>query len=143
MIWLGGFTYETRKTQSPWYIASGSPDPHAPVDLFSARDPQKHAALRRVVANLYSMTTLVKLEPYIDECSELLIEKFTQFAHTRRTLDMAHWMQCYAFDVIGNITVSPFALVQILSNPSAEDAFANSWPSVLAFWSVVKISAAS
>lgn len=51
------------------------------------------------------MTTLVKLEPYINECSEIIKEKFNKFAVMGQSIDMGHWMQCYAFDVIGSITV--------------------------------------
>jgi hypothetical protein len=52
------------------------------------------------------MTDLAQLEPFVDEFSFLLRTRFTEFADQKRTIDMAHWMQCYAFDVIGEITVS-------------------------------------
>jgi hypothetical protein len=52
------------------------------------------------------MTNLAQLEPFVDECSSLLRTRLTEFADQKRTIDIAHWMQCYAFDVIGQITVS-------------------------------------
>jgi cytochrome P450 len=91
--------------KSPWYIASGSADSHAPVDLFTDRNPTRHAANRRKVASAYSMTALAQLEPFVDECSSILRTRFTEFAEQKRTINMAHWMQCYAFDVVGEITV--------------------------------------
>jgi len=62
--------------------------------------------MRRKVASLYSMTSLVSYEPYVDNCVDLLNDQFTRFAESGSDTDLAHWLQCYAFDVIGEITVS-------------------------------------
>ncbi|KFZ14545.1 hypothetical protein V501_03179 [Pseudogymnoascus sp. VKM F-4519 (FW-2642)] len=91
--------------KSPWYTASGDPDPHGTPDLFSDRNPTRHAASRRKVASAYSMTALAQLEPLVDECYVVLRDRFIEFADRGKVVDMAHWMQCYAFDVIGEITV--------------------------------------
>lgn len=95
--------------KSPWYIASGTPDPHAIRDLFSDTNPKNHASNRRKVASLYSMTNLVQMEKYVNECSKLLISPFSEFADQRTLVDMGHWLQCYAFDVVGQVTVSNFS----------------------------------
>lgn len=52
------------------------------------------------------MTTLVTLEPFINDCTNILKTRFDEFAKAAETIDLPHWLQCYAFDVIGNITVS-------------------------------------
>lgn len=65
-----------------------------------------HAATRRKVANFYSASTLVKLESCVEECISLLIDRFKEIAREEREFDLQFWMQCYAFDVIGYITVS-------------------------------------
>lgn len=62
--------------------------------------------MRRKVASLYSMTSLVSYEPYVDNCVDLLNDHFNKFAESSSDIDLAHWLQCYAFDVIGEITVS-------------------------------------
>lgn len=92
--------------KSPWYIASGNPDPHAIPDLFSDLNPKRHTANRKKVAFLYSMTNLVQMEPFVDECTALLVAKFADFAKQGESVDMGHWLQCYAFDVIGQVTAS-------------------------------------
>ncbi|PVH85443.1 cytochrome P450 [Cadophora sp. DSE1049] len=92
--------------KSPWYIASSNPDPHATPDLFTDLDPKRHAANRRKVAALYSMTNLVQMEPFVDECTGILVKRFREFAVAGRQVDMGHWLQCYAFDVIGHITLA-------------------------------------
>ena len=58
------------------------------------------------MAALYSMTNLVQMEPFVDECSDLLVKRFKEFAQAGRQMDMGHWLQCYAFDVIGHISVA-------------------------------------
>jgi cytochrome P450 len=50
------------------------------------------------------MTALVDYEPFVDECGDILAQRLTQIAGAGRQLDMGHWFQCYAFDVIGLIT---------------------------------------
>lgn len=96
--------------KGPWYTASGSPDPHGAPDLFSDLDPRRHAVNRRKVASLYSMTNLVQMEPFVNECTELMVAKFEDFARQGLPVDMGHWLQCYAFDVIGKITACFFKL---------------------------------
>lgn len=91
--------------KSKWYEAFG--DPRVPNhNLFSARDKAVHGAMRRKVANMYSLSTVKSYEPYVDGCVSLLLERFDQFASSGEVFDLQLWMQCYAFDVIGEITVS-------------------------------------
>lgn len=54
------------------------------------------------------MTSLVQLEPFVDQCTEVYQRRLEEFADSGAPVDMAHWMQCYAFDVIGKITVSDY-----------------------------------
>lgn len=63
-----------------------------------------------MVANLYSATSLRKMETDIDECVEIFLTRLTEFARKGKgnILDLQFWMQCYAFDVIGRLTVSIF-----------------------------------
>ncbi|KAH7347958.1 cytochrome P450 [Pyrenochaeta sp. MPI-SDFR-AT-0127] len=98
------YGHGTKFTKSDWYRASGNPYSKA-NDLFTAQNPTAHAATRRSVANLYSTSTLVKLEPFVDECIRLLFDRFTEIAREGKEIDLQFWMQCYAFDVIGYITL--------------------------------------
>ncbi|UQC87267.1 uncharacterized protein CLUP02_12770 [Colletotrichum lupini] len=86
-----------------WYDAWG--DPRIPNhNLFSARDRAVHGLMRRKVASMYSMSTIKSYEPYVDSCVALLLKRFDEFAESGETFDLQQWMQCYAFDVIGEIT---------------------------------------
>lgn len=52
------------------------------------------------------MTALLEMEDFVSECVKLFEQRLAQFAHSSKSIDMGHWLQCYAFDVIGEITVS-------------------------------------
>jgi hypothetical protein len=49
------------------------------------------------------MSSLVTYEPYVDDCARIFCQRLDEAGVA---LDMAHWFQCYAFDVIGEITLS-------------------------------------
>lgn len=42
--------------------------------MFSIRDPIGHQALRRPVAQKYSMSSIKSMEPFADECSDIFIQ---------------------------------------------------------------------
>lgn len=52
------------------------------------------------------MSSLLAYEPYVDTCIDIFLEKLLGFSQTGTTFDLAHWFQCYAFDVLGEITYS-------------------------------------
>ncbi|KIX04754.1 uncharacterized protein Z518_05624 [Rhinocladiella mackenziei CBS 650.93] len=88
--------------KSKWYEAWG--DPRVPnYNLFSARDNKFHAGMRRLVANMYSMTAIKSYEPYIEDCISTLLRHFDAMAAQGDSMDLQFWMQCYAFDVIGQL----------------------------------------
>ncbi|KAF5708566.1 cytochrome P450 monooxygenase oxidoreductase [Fusarium mundagurra] len=91
-------------TKSPWYYASGNPISPLP-NIFVEPNPHIHAQARRKVAAAYSMTNLVQLEPFIDKCSAVLRDRLEEFARSGNSVEISHWMQCYAFDVIGMMTL--------------------------------------
>jgi hypothetical protein len=50
------------------------------------------------------MSSLVHYEAFADDCADLFLTKLAGFADREESLNLGHWFQCYAFDVIGNIT---------------------------------------
>lgn len=50
------------------------------------------------------MSTLVSYEQYVDNCTALLMQRFSELAQSTQSINFYHWLQCYAFDVIGEIT---------------------------------------
>jgi hypothetical protein len=62
-----------------------------------------HAAERRLVANAYSMSSLLEMEPYVDSAIEEMSIRLSGFVNTPTEVNMAFWMQAYAFDVVGEL----------------------------------------
>ncbi|THW34272.1 cytochrome protein [Aureobasidium pullulans] len=99
------YGHGSKFVKSAWYDASGNP--HSQLkDLFTERDPQRHAAFRRKVASLYSMTSLLRMESSADHSIDLLLALLSDRERTPSVIHVPHIMQCYAFDVVGDITMS-------------------------------------
>jgi cytochrome P450 len=92
--------------QSTWYLPWGHANPSF-KNLFNDLDPKSHSNLRRKVASAYSMSSLVSYEPYVDECTTILLQRLSELASSGVVFDMGKWFQCYAFEMIGKISVSP------------------------------------
>ncbi|KAI4599462.1 hypothetical protein KJ359_001904 [Pestalotiopsis sp. 9143b] len=90
--------------KSDWYSVWKSPGTWT---MFSDQNVRRHAANRRLLQNTYSMSSLVTYEPYVDECADLIGQRLAEMTHGAGVeFDLRHWLQCYAFDVIGSITYS-------------------------------------
>ncbi|GLI75114.1 hypothetical protein PoHVEF18_003365 [Penicillium ochrochloron] len=72
--------------------------------LFTDRDIKRHGETRKRFTNLYAMSSLVHYEPLVDYCADLFVNRLKEFTDSNETFNLGHWFQCYAFDVIGNIT---------------------------------------
>lgn len=57
------------------------------------------------------MTALVDYEAGIDQVTAYFCEKLEELSRNGQSIELPTWMQLYAFDIIGQITVRP-----ILSN---------------------------
>ncbi|KAH7016408.1 cytochrome P450 [Microdochium trichocladiopsis] len=103
------YSFTTQFQKSAWYSTFTTP---GVSHLFMERDVKRHAASRKVFQNTYSMSSLVSYEPYVRICGDLLGQHLTEFANVKSTtnggrptpLDLTHWLQCYAFDVISGVT---------------------------------------
>ena len=51
------------------------------------------------------MTNLLSYERFVDNQNAILCEKLQSMASSTSPLDIPKWMQLYAFDVIGEVTV--------------------------------------
>ncbi|KAM7187817.1 Cytochrome P450 [Rhypophila sp. PSN 637] len=83
-----------------WNVSS---DPQV-TNLFAARDQGLHASMRRKVAPMYSMTSLVSYEPYVDHCIELLHSQLDRAASAGSAINLGRWLQFLAFDAVSMIT---------------------------------------
>ena len=88
--------------QTPSSPVKTCADPSLPV--FSVRDELRHRAIKRPVANAYSMSSLKELEPMNDDCSAIFTRKLEGLVG--QDIDLGRWVHWYAFDVISSITFS-------------------------------------
>lgn len=96
--------------KSNYYHPFGPPDEY---NLFSEPRLDAHAKMKRPIAQLYSQTTLLSYEPFVDTCNSILLKRLEEYANEDKTLDVREMMQFYAFDVIGQITCgSRFGLME-------------------------------
>jgi cytochrome P450 len=72
--------------------------------LFTESNIKVHSEQRRVFTSIYSMSALVSFEHFVDQCADLFEQNLSKKAQTGVSFDFSHWLQCYAFDVIGQIT---------------------------------------
>ncbi|KAF9891576.1 hypothetical protein FE257_003587 [Aspergillus nanangensis] len=74
------------------------------MNLFSTRDESFHRSQKRLVANAYSMTSLLEMEDSVDSCTGIFMDRLREFCDRKRPLDFGAWLQYYAFDVVGEVT---------------------------------------
>lgn len=96
------------RTQAPlakthFYPVWGSNNFSKYPDLFVDTDEKLHSSQRRIVNNVYSMSTILTLEQYIDDCSAQLIQRLDGYAASKTIVDLGQWLHWYAFDVIGEL----------------------------------------
>lgn len=87
--------------KSSWYVTWSSPGQWS---LFSDQSVRRHAQNRKQYQATYSMSALVHYEAFVDECADIFARRLSELSTTDIAVDMRHWFQCYAFDVIGMIT---------------------------------------
>lgn len=89
--------------KSDWYQAFVVPGKNS-FTIFGDQDIRRHADSRKRVQSVYSMSSLVSYETHVDQCADLFAQRLSEIAARGRPVDMAHWLQAYAFDVIACIT---------------------------------------
>uniref|UniRef100_A0A093Y5K2 Pisatin demethylase n=1 Tax=Talaromyces marneffei PM1 TaxID=1077442 RepID=A0A093Y5K2_TALMA len=97
------YGHGSKFVKASWYSAWMPLDINK-ASLFGDTDPHHHALQRRKFASSYSMTSLVGYEPFVNNCTKVFTNRLSEIAKLDETIDLAHWFQCYAFDVIGKIT---------------------------------------
>ena len=82
----------TKFAKSDWYEGWKHPSPDR-WTLFPDRDMKRHAETRKRFQALYSMSSLVSYEGYVDDCTKIFSERLTEFVKTGEVIDMGHWFQ--------------------------------------------------
>lgn len=88
--------------QTSFYAVQQSVSQGKPLEnLFNTQREDFHAAIRRPVANAYSMTSLLQYEGFVDTTSRFFCKRLIEgFIDTNKPCDLGTWLQYYAFDVM-------------------------------------------
>lgn len=89
--------------KSEWYKAWEVP---GSSNIFSNRDSHDHARQRQQLQKFFNPSALSSYEKYVDDCVSILTVRLEERAKSQETFDIAWWLQCFAFDVIGCISFS-------------------------------------
>lgn len=66
-------------------------------DHFTQLDEAAHAERRKYVNSIYSMSTILESEKYIDDCSDVFLEKMAKMAREKKEIDFGGWIQWLVF----------------------------------------------
>ncbi|KAH6961804.1 cytochrome P450 [Ilyonectria sp. MPI-CAGE-AT-0026] len=97
--------------KSSFYQAFTTPNPDQP-SLFAHSNIKEHAQMQRLYQSTHAMSALVSYEDFVNECADLFDQRLREMAErpgstkAKSLVDIGHWFQCYAFDVISMITYS-------------------------------------
>ena len=94
----------TNFQKSSWYTVWDMGPGTDKWDLFSDIDGKRHAQNKRMVVNSYSMTSMIELEPYVQQTINAFFRQLGEYADAGQPIDLAPWLQWFAFDNIGEIT---------------------------------------
>ncbi|KAL2822160.1 cytochrome P450 [Aspergillus cavernicola] len=89
-------------SKTDFYLAFRPPWARFP-DHFSATDEKQHAERRRIVSSVYTMTSILQSEKYMEKCIDVWIEKLGEMADRKESFELWEWARMYAYDIIGEL----------------------------------------
>ena len=73
--------------------------------MFATQDVDEHRFLRGRVAAQYTMSSILPMEPFIQQVMDKLWSKFRKFAIAGQAIDMSKWVHYFTFDVVGELAM--------------------------------------
>lgn len=104
MFWFGfvGLTcYHQTRFYDPFATPYAGEIMHS---MFSTTDTTQHRALKKSVANKFSLSSMKRFEPQVNDCTNEFSSILQEYADSEEIFDLGTWLQWYAFDVMGAIT---------------------------------------
>jgi hypothetical protein len=79
--------------KTDWYRPWRPQGLNSQPDLFTQTNEKAHAAYRRIVGGVYSLSSILKNEPGLDETLELFLERLGSFADSNEAFDFGLWLE--------------------------------------------------
>jgi hypothetical protein len=96
--------------------------------LFTYIDEKDHAAERRLVANAYSLSSLLQLEAFVNQLIVQFCARLGEFSDSKSSIDMVFWLHAFAFDVVGELGFGkPFGFLASGSDVNGQMARSDEW----------------
>ncbi|ERF72246.1 hypothetical protein EPUS_02133 [Endocarpon pusillum Z07020] len=89
-------------TKTDYYDAWASPNKRD-VGHFPARHEKEHSERRRIVNNIYSVSSILESEEATDSCTQLFYATIRDFTKQSPVVDLCLRINMYAFDVLGEL----------------------------------------
>ncbi|OAL48769.1 pisatin demethylase [Pyrenochaeta sp. DS3sAY3a] len=89
--------------KTPWYTTFRPRGLSTQADLFTETDEAAHARYKKIVSPAYTLSSVLRNEAAIDECTDLFVQRVSGFAARKQLLDLGFTLELYAHDVIGRV----------------------------------------
>ncbi|OAG25518.1 cytochrome P450 [Alternaria alternata] len=109
-------------TQQPlkktdWYLIYRPVTLGPGPDLFTDDDAKHHAAHRRIVGSVYTLSSMLKNERALDDLVKLFGDKLGGLADCQDAFDFGLWPEMFSFDGVGAVFFgSPFGFLETSSD---------------------------
>ncbi|KAG4433228.1 hypothetical protein IFR05_011282 [Cadophora sp. M221] len=80
--------------------------PSTTISFFATQDVKLHRQLRSRVSGAYSMSSILAMEPLIQEVADLNWKRFRGFANQGAVIYLRYWADYFAFDFVGSLARS-------------------------------------
>ncbi|KAL4981317.1 cytochrome P450 [Aspergillus falconensis] len=91
--------------KAPWYKVLALPDRRFQTPM-STVDPRRRVELAKNVASAYTLSNVIKSERYMNAMVSLLLDRFDQFSDSQQPVELDHWFNYLAFDIVGEVVFS-------------------------------------
>ncbi|KAF2107470.1 putative benzoate 4-monooxygenase cytochrome P450 [Lophiotrema nucula] len=85
--------------KTEFYDAYGAAHPN----VFGMRDEPMHSIRRRHMSHSFSITSVKKMEPYLDENITILKNRLSRYCNTGEAFDLKRLFHFYVIDVLGEL----------------------------------------
>lgn len=89
-----------------WYPSWSMGGHTGKYDVFADPTIEGHAASKRFLSATYSMSSVNELDFSVQQPIDNLLTRFDEFATSGQSMNLADWLQWFAFDVIGEVSFS-------------------------------------
>ncbi|KAI1153687.1 cytochrome P450 [Nemania diffusa] len=97
------YSHGRRVVKTNWYDTWTIPN--MPVSFFAATDIKMHRHVRSRVSGAYSMTSMLSMEPLIQDVLNLNLTRLNGFADRGEVVRMDKWVGFFTFDVVGQLAM--------------------------------------